>query len=81
MKLHRAVPTTVHQAVQTRVHRAVQPKVLHKKGERYVMRAFVHLATNIYMYMTIMLYSTLPDKYGAYVEEEPWFDSERQGCP
>ena len=43
--------------------------------------AFVHLATNIYMYMTIMLCSTLPDKYGAYVEEEPWFDSERQGCP
>ena len=52
-----------------------------KRRKVCYMRAFVHLATNIYMYMTIMLYSTLPDKYGAYVEEEPWFDSERQGCP
>ena len=29
----------------------------------------------------IILYSTPPDKCGAYVEEGPWFDSERQGCP
>ena len=95
MKFHQAVqtivPTRVHRAVQARVHRAVQPKVLHTKGEGYVMCARVNIITimcsvyvliSIYMYMTIIiLYSTPPDKCGAYVEEGPWFDSERQGCP
>ena len=41
----------------------------------------VYMYLYLYMYMTIILYSTPPDKCGAYGEEEPWFDSERQGCP
>ena len=83
-RVHREVQARVHRAVHARVHRAVQPKVLHKKGEGYVLCTCVNINTMylyLYMYITIVLYSTPPDICGTYVEEEPWFDSERQGCP
>ena len=37
----------------------------HKR--RKVCYACICTSTNIYMYMTLILYSTLPDKYGPYV--------------
>ena len=62
MKFHRAVRTTVqarvHRAVQARVHRAVQPKVLHKKGEGYVLCTRVNIITIIMygVYVPISIY-------------------------
>ena len=35
----------------------------------------------LYVHDNNVILHTIPDIYGAYVEEEPWFDSERQGCP